>query len=135
MKLTYRGVSYEPNNPISELIQTEVGGKYRGAEWKPRYPRHIPVPPLAVDLKYRGINYSIGDPIDVEANLLHKRLHTLPTAEKQVPATSRQQVSNEVNSAHIANMRNNLERRLQVAIEKDDKDLIRLLQIEARELI
>lgn len=135
MKLTYRGVSYEANNPISELIQSEVGGKYRGVKWKPKYPRHIPVPPLAVDLKYRGINYSIGDPIDVEANLLHKRLDTLQTANEQAPATSRQRVNNEVNSAHIANMRNNLERRLQVAIEKDDKDLIRLLQIEARDLI
>jgi len=134
MKLTYRGVSYEPNNPISELIQSEIGGKYRGAEWKPKYPRHIPVPPLAVDLKYRGINYSIGDPIDVEANLLHKRFNTPQIADEQPVATSRQ-LSNEVNSAHIANMRNNLERRLQVAREKGDKDLIRLLQIEARHLI
>lgn len=134
MKLTYRGVAYEANNPVSELTQGEVGGKYRGAQWKPKYLKHIPVPPLAVDLKYRGNSYSLGDPIDVEANLLPKRFKGVKITPEQVQAPI-QLPANEVNSTHLANIRNNLERRLQVAIEKGDEDLIRLLQIEARELI
>lgn len=135
MKLKYRGVSYEANNPISELNQGEVGGKYRGADWKPKYLKHIPVPPLAVDLKYRGTSYSTGDPIDVEANLLPKRFAAVQITEEKLPTTSCQLGANEVTSTHLANIRNNLERRLQVAIEKGDQDLIRLLQIEARQLI
>lgn len=135
MKFTYRGVTYEANNPVSELTQGEVTGKYRGAQWKPKYLKHIPVPPLAVDLKYRGNSYSLGDPIDVEANLLAKRFDAVQITEAQVPTTTCQLTANEVTSAHLANIRNNLERRLQVAIEKGDEDLIRLLQIEARELI
>ncbi|KJH70680.1 DUF4278 domain-containing protein [Aliterella atlantica] len=133
MKLTYRGVAYEANNPVLELTQGEVSGKYRGAHWKPKYVKHIPVPPLAVELKYRGNSYSLGDPIDVEANLLPKRFKVQITQEQvQAPI---QLPAHEVTSTHLANIRNNLERRLQVAIEKGDEDLIRLLQIEARELI
>lgn len=120
--ITYRGVSYKSPNLISELTQSEIGGTYRSAECKLKYPRHIPVPPLAREPKYCSISYSIGDAIDIEANLLSKHLDAVQIAEESVPA-NRQQVVDEVNSAHLANIRNNLERRLQVAIEKGDKDL------------
>lgn len=34
MKLCYRGVSYEHNPTTVEIIQGEVGGKYRGLPWR-----------------------------------------------------------------------------------------------------
>lgn len=132
--ITYRGVSYKSPNPISELTQSEIGGVYRSTECKLRYPRHIPVPSLARELKYCSISYSIGDAIDIRANLLSKHFDAMQIAEVSVSAVNRQQIVDEVNSAHLANISNNLERRLQVAIEKGDKDLIWLLQSEARQL-
>ncbi|MEW6497399.1 MAG: DUF4278 domain-containing protein [Cyanobacteriota bacterium] len=56
MKLCYRGVSYEHNPTSVEIIQGEVGGKYRGLPW-----RHIRVKMSgrlrqpSYELYYRGV--------------------------------------------------------------------------------
>ncbi|MCU0534327.1 MAG: DUF4278 domain-containing protein [Hydrococcus sp. Prado102] len=34
MKLTYRGVSYEYNPVVVETTTGQVGGKYRGLDWR-----------------------------------------------------------------------------------------------------
>ncbi|PLZ30745.1 hypothetical protein CBP27_22845, partial [Fischerella thermalis WC542] len=44
MKLTYRGVDYESNPLAVEMTPGEMGGKYRGQQWRRHYPRHIPIP-------------------------------------------------------------------------------------------
>ena len=143
MKLSYRGVSYEHNSPQLEMMTGEVGGKYRGAAWNHKYLRHIPVPQPKVDLKYRGVAYSTGDPIDVEAVRLRREYaqvngataNTTAIAAKQMPAKSdRQEVLKELHSTHLDHLRRNLERRLQVARAKGDNHLIQLLEAESRQL-
>ena len=143
MKLSYRGVSYEHNSPQLEMMTGEVGGKYRGTAWNHKYLRHIPVPQPKVDLKYRGVAYSTGDPIDVEVVRLRREYtqvngataNTTAIAAKQMLTKSdRQQVLQELHSTHLDHLRRNLERRLQVAREKGDNHLIQLLEAESRQL-
>lgn len=55
MKLTYRGVSYEYNPPQVETTLGEVGGKYRGLEWRFRNPKKLPILQPTLDLVYRGV--------------------------------------------------------------------------------
>ncbi len=143
MKLTYRGISYESNPATLELTEGEIGGKYRGTTWRERYPRHIPVPQPKVDLKYRGIAYSTGDPIDVEAIRL-RRDYAKVAAPVTIPAvtetevaltkSSRQQALEELHNIHRNNICRSLDRRLQVAREKGDKNLIHLLEAESKQL-
>lgn len=140
MKMTYRGVSYE-RTPLSlEVTEGEIGGKYRGAAWQQKYPRHIPVPQPKLDLKYRGAAYCVGDPIDVEATRLRRTYagaatSVVPKTEQvAVPKTSRQRASEELGHIHRNNICRSLERRLQAARAKGDENLIRLLEAESKQI-
>jgi hypothetical protein len=129
MKLTYRGVDYESNPLAVELTPGEIGGNYRGQQWKRHYPRHIPVPQPVAELKYRGVPYCVGDPLDVEAMKLRRQPETV-TSEK-----TGQKTGQELTNTHLNHIRRNLEHRLQVAREKGDQTLIRLLEDEARQIM
>lgn len=122
MKLTNRGVSSESDPPSFELTEGEIVGKYQGANGINHYPRHIPVTQPIVDLKDHGVADSTSEPIDAEASLVGGTVST------------RQQVLDELNTTHLANIRQNLEHRLQVARAKGDQNLIRLLEAEAEQL-
>ncbi|MDJ0573424.1 MAG: DUF4278 domain-containing protein [Pleurocapsa sp. MO_192.B19] len=58
MKLRYRGIEYDYNPPAVSLAEGEVGGKYRGLDWR----FHNLNKPLLVqprlNLTYRGVKYS-----------------------------------------------------------------------------
>jgi Domain of unknown function (DUF4278) len=130
MKLTYRGIDYE-NDPLGvNLIPGEVGGKYRGANWRHNYVRHIPVQPPAANLKYRGVAYHLGEGQDVEA--ICRRQYSHPD---MASIFRRQKVRDEFSNSHFASIRRNLEKRLQVAKDKGDERLIDLLEDEARQLV
>lgn len=136
MKLNYRGVSYEANPPTPELMEGEIGSKYRGVNFKPHYPRHIPVTQPVIGLTYRGVDHCTGDPIDVEASLLRRCYanEAISTDEAIPTVSSRQQALDELTTTHVVNIRQNLEHRLQVARAKGDQNLIRLLEAEAKQL-
>lgn len=140
MKLTYRGVSYKSNYPNLELTQG-VGDNYRGETWSQKYLRHIPVPQPKVDLKYRSVAYCTGDPIDVEAALLRRNYEATTstaapvTTEEATNNSQRHQVLEELNNAHINNIRRSLEHRLEVARAKGDRNLIRLLEAEVEQIV
>ena len=65
MKLNYRGVTYEYNPPTVETIEGEVGGKYRGLDWRFRNLKKPPVLQPSVNLTYRGVAYN-NHPIATE---------------------------------------------------------------------
>jgi hypothetical protein len=120
MKLSYRGIAYEYEQRGIDTIEGEIGGKYRGQPWRCSYPRHIPVPQPALDLKYRGVAYS-----------------TYPKAPAgAIPQTGNpRQVSPELVETHLANIRRRLEHRLQVAKDSGDQKLIRMLEAESKQLV
>jgi hypothetical protein len=132
MKLSYRGNEYEYNPLPLEQTPEEIGGCYRGAKWKSSYPRHIPVPQPAAQLKYRGVSYCVGDPLEVELKMLCRQQRE--AASKAVVNQSKKG-SNELVNTHRSNIRRDLERRLQVAQEKGDQALVGLLEDEARQIV
>ena len=140
MESTYRDNNYESNQFNVELVEGEIGVEHQGTNWKQKYPRHIRVPQPKIDLNYRGVESTSDDPIDQEANLLHREYIAansvaVPGKNEVVPTkTSRQQVLEELNQTHLNNLRRNLERRLQVAREKGDENLIRLLEAEFEQI-
>ncbi|MBP0021814.1 MAG: DUF4278 domain-containing protein [Cyanobacteria bacterium SBLK] len=58
MKLTYRGVTYDYNPTNVKSIDTEVGGKYRGLEWRFRNRKAPTAQKATLDLVYRGVAYT-----------------------------------------------------------------------------
>jgi uncharacterized protein (DUF1684 family) len=129
MKLTYRGVDYESHPLAVETIPGEISGKYRGQQWRRHYPRHIPTPQPVAELKYRGVAYCVGDPLDIEAMQLRRQPQAIATAN------TTQKTGQELANTHLAHIRSNLEYRLQVARQKGDQTLIRLLEDEARQIM
>jgi hypothetical protein len=58
MKLCYRGVSYDDQPLVVETTVGEVGGKYRGQDWRCRNLKKPPVLRPTVNLTYRGVKYN-----------------------------------------------------------------------------
>ncbi|MEM9541254.1 MAG: DUF4278 domain-containing protein [Cyanobacteria bacterium P01_E01_bin.42] len=67
MKLTYRGVTYDYNPTLVKSIDTEVGGKYRGLEWRFRNRKAPTAQKPTLDLVYRGVAYTQGQAAGQEA--------------------------------------------------------------------
>jgi hypothetical protein len=125
MKLSYRGVNYENSSPMLEVIEGDIGGTYRGQNWRSHYLRHIPEPAPVRDLKYRGVAYRTGKPAVAVPSAAAARC-TLPGFHKR----EREQELNQLTRTHLSNIRNSLERRMQVAKAKGDEKLMRLLEQE-----
>ncbi len=133
MKLTYRGVAYEYSPIPVEMTPGEIGGKYRGVAWRRYHPESVPVSQMFAQLKYRGVAYCIGDPQKIQ------RKEDIVTSQERYAATT-QKVNNpfksrdELNKTHLSNIRKNLERRLQLAKQRGDANLIYLLEEEAKQI-
>jgi Domain of unknown function (DUF4278) len=129
MKLTYRGVAYEHNPPAIDMVEGEIVGKYRGQPWRIEYPRHIPVPQPAADLKYRGVAYSTYPKASTQPAIPITSSRKLAFITKSCP------VSQDLTDTHLDNIRRRLEHRLQVAKNRGDESLIRMLEAESRQLV
>lgn len=133
MTLTYRGANYEYDIPAVDFVEGEVGGKYRGQNWNYRYPKHIPVPHQAYDLKYRGVEYSATRSPKAEAVVV-KAVAKSPSAIAPSPAIPCTAVA-EFAKVHRTNLCNILDRRVQVAKARGDERLLRLLENEAVQMV
>ncbi len=132
MKLTYRGVSYEHIPVTLEVNEVDIIGKYRGQAIR----RHVLTQELqrpeveSALLHYRGSNYKVMQPV-------------FSSTRKEAPSAScpvrlpqlSKLVNSDIHSVHLNNMRSNLERRLQMARQKGDEQLISQLQQESRKLM
>ena len=140
MKLTYRGVTQEYDIPTVGLVEGEIGGKYRGQNLNYRYPRHIPVPEQAYDLKYRGVSYSSNPSPKIKANVVETVAEPAPARASQEESLAgftpftlsfSKPITENVAKVHRATICNLLERRLQAAKARGDETLLRLLEGEA----
>lgn len=135
MKLTYRGIQYEPETNPLETTEGEIGGKYRGQSWRYHYPRHIPQLQPKLGLQYRGVHYS-KRPV-VQSHHLSTMSIPAITPEAKLPTPpyfATQTSETEAEQAHIESMRRNLERRLSVARENGNNQLVSMLEKEYQEL-
>ncbi len=132
MKLSYRGVKYEADRSNLEVTESEVGGLYRGQNWRYRYVRHIPEPVPPRDLNYRGVAYRTGEPVVGEHNVVAQLAANI---SRRIPTRNRQrEILDELKNNHIKNIQRSLEHRLEVARAKGDENLIRLLEEESKEM-
>ncbi|MDJ0694424.1 MAG: DUF4278 domain-containing protein [Mastigocoleus sp. MO_167.B18] len=134
MKLTYRGVAYEYTPIPVKMTPGEVGGKYRGVPWRHYQAESIPtMHQNFARLKYRGVAYCIGEPQNIQ-----EREDAVTLQERY--AASAHKVNNvfksrdELTKTHLSNIRKNLERRLQLAKQRGDTNLIDLLEEEAKQI-
>ncbi len=123
MQLNYRGTQYQKHFPPIDIVEGELGGKYRGQTWKIHYPRHMQMTQPSHELKYRSIAYSTGETPE------HLK-------EPVVPAlTIHQPVPNNLTRTHTANICRILEHRRQVAEAQGDQQLLRMLELEAQQVV
>lgn len=132
MRLTYRTISYEHQEPPLDIVESELGGKYRGNAWQVRYPRHIPVPLPNPSLKYRGVAYCGEDVRTAERERVvgvSWQASPQPSADTSAEATSENLVT-----VHTANICRVLEHRQNVARARGDEQLLKMLELEAQQL-
>ncbi len=132
MKLTYRGIKYQHIPLAVEVTAEEIGGKYRGVQWK-RHHSHIPTTRHVSELKYRGAVYYSGNPEEVEELRQRKKLNSIFATGKSLCARNIPK-NHDLTTAYSANLCINLQRRLEVAKQKGDKSLILMLEDEAKQL-
>lgn len=132
MKLTYRTISYEQHRPSLDIVESELGGKYRGNAWQVHYPRHIPVPLPNPSLKYRGVAYQAEDVRTTEREgmvRVSQQSQSQPSVQTPAEVTPEHLIT-----VHTANICRVLEHRRQVAQELGDEQLLKMLELEAQQL-
>jgi hypothetical protein len=128
MLLTDRGVTHEGNGAPLEMEQGAIAGKYRGVDWRYRYPRHVPQSAPKLYHQYRGVSYSTSPAVACEGMELPKIACPLPLS-RPVPIKPEG-----LSTIHLDHIRRRLERRLQIAQENGDENLIEMLEKESRDL-
>lgn len=147
MKLTYRGVSYEPAPSTLPVVEEPIGGIYRGAVWRRHRPQQAPVLQPSVQLTYRGVPYAAHlchAPVQApEAGVATASQSAMPqdilaqgavVAAFHLPRKSKRELLSETWQRHRQNMRLSTEHRLEVARQKGDVRLVQLLEQELEQL-
>jgi hypothetical protein len=135
MRLTYRGINYEPEMMPLEPTESEVAGKYRGKPWRYHYPRHIPKLQPKLWLQYRGVHYS-KRPVVQSSSLTEIPIPAV-TSQGELPSPryfASQTKLTEAEQAHFESIRQNLEHRLSVARQNGNEQLVSMLEKEYQEL-
>jgi hypothetical protein len=122
MKLSYRGSNYDYDIPTVDMIEGEVAGKYRGHNWNYRYPRHLRGAQQAQDWQQRDRDRL-------------KHTNRAPKADENVAAVRSALTVEDIVKVHRANICNILDRRLQAAKARGDERLLRLLEIESKQMV
>jgi len=139
MRLCYRGINYEYVPPAVRVTEGEIGGEYRGASWRFHIVEEIPLPQPMLHLIYRGVSYTTGDTPPALEKASGVSPHIVPPTHGlgKILSASRKlrKGMDEVAQTHLSNIRRSLEHRLQVAKEKGDRELVRLLETESEQIV
>lgn len=138
MKLVYRGIAYERDPIAVDLVESPVLGQYRGQSFHFSYPRHIPVPQPALDLKYRGVAYhrdsqGVTTPIAPTARP-EAAVRPVYTSGGAMISQSRKAKLAEAAKVHHETISRHLQHRLEVARQKGDQSLIQQLEHEMQQI-
>ncbi|MBO9999816.1 MAG: DUF4278 domain-containing protein [Cyanobacteria bacterium SID2] len=126
MKLCYRGVRYEHTPPTLEMTESEILTKYRGQAYAVRYPRHMMIPQVAAEFKYRGVPYRTTEMGSLEAV-------DRPSIPK--PATQTDVALVESARIHRENLCKRLSERIAAAKARGDANLLQILERESEQLV
>jgi hypothetical protein len=131
MKFTYRGANYEYDIPTVDMTEGAVAGKYRGQNWNYRYPRHLTLPQHPQDLQYRDAHRNDRSSPKIDEDVA-VRVDTATAIA--IAAVTSAQNREEIAKVHQVNICNILDRRKQVAAARGDESLLRLLEIEWKQM-
>ncbi len=127
MQRCYRGVHHHPTSLSLEVHDQELIGHYRGVDYVRSAPHHIPVAKPKPTLCYRGVSYHVcpelNSAVPIQASAGIMACHPFDP----IPAQP-------IQETHLANLRRNLERRIQAAEIRGDQSLVSLLQQESMQL-
>jgi Domain of unknown function (DUF4278) len=143
MKLIYRGNTYDYHPELTSdrtapfksinSYRTPYTLIYRGLSYTvdPNH-RAVEAPrPTSYDLQYRGLTYHVTRDAQGVATMTTKAPGQAQAKAKATPASLPR---NNTAKVHKANLLQNVQRRLQVARERGDQELIRLLEAELNQL-
>lgn len=127
MQRCYRGVHHHPTPLSLEVQDQELIGHYRGQDYVRSVPHHIPVAKARPTLCYRGVSYNIcpefNSAVPIQASAGIMACHPFDPV-----------VARPAQETHLANVRRNLERRLEAAQTRGDESLVSLLEQESMQL-
>jgi hypothetical protein len=132
MKLSYRGATYEYNQPTLEVTEGEILGSYRETTWRCKTLQEVPAAQQTLTLQYLGATYIVSP-------RCHNRLLADNVVSDQrnaelamgCPITPAPQEVAKIQQAHL---KDSLRHRLRIAQEKGNEALISLLESERRQL-
>ena len=141
MQLTYRGAQYDYNPrdaqadreaTVFRALRPAYNLHYRGSVYTvdPNAEPSLKVPQHAAQLLYRGTVYAL--------NGWTKPVVGLQSSLSGAPKTSRfskKAGDTQLATVHRTNLHTNLQRRLQVARERGDQNLISLLEQELHQIV
>lgn len=138
MKMSYRSINinseYDP--PILELPEGEINqvrGKDRRQNWKYSYPQHLSPLQTSSHRHYGAISFS-NRPLPTICHLSSSAKGTNKTVDSAFSILQYQLNDEQARQAHLENIRQNLERRLQAAIASGNEHLVDLLKKESKQL-
>ena len=152
MKLTYRGVEYNYTPRHVQTDGTEVIGQYRGAVCRRARLAAIPVAQPVRNLKYRGCCYSTGVQVQQQPHTVNQPTEIAPASQPEIAVVVNAPESfdkgltavassnnmsirmREVEKTHQHFIHENLNRRLAVAKQRGDQQLIDQLELEQRQV-
>lgn len=127
MQRCYRGVHHHPTPLSLEVHEQELIGHYRSRDYVRLAPHHIPVAKAKPMLCYRGVSYNIcpefSSEVSIQASAGIMACHPFEPIGRQP-----------THQTHLANLRHNLERRMQAAQTRGDESLVSLLEQESMQL-
>jgi len=128
MKTSYRGVNFQSSAPTLEVAENDLTSRYRDESLNFAYVRHIPLPPVISN----PMNRLVTEPSTTSPFAAPTKREVIDEAYYS-PQVS-EKILHEVSAIHQANIRRNLEHRLEVAKARGDQSLIRQLQVESQQL-
>lgn len=137
MKLTYRGVEYDHNPPMLEVSESDILCNYRGRNHRYTYVRHVPFPQTQAKLTYRGATYQTNRHGERQALTQEKSVFSAfqrKLAELTPLMDERRQLLRESARSHSESIHRSLERRIAVAREQGNVNLLQQLEDEMRQM-
>jgi len=133
MKLSYRGVNYEFTLPNLEVTEGEILGMYRGVSWRCNTLLETSIPRVDRTLNYPNVCPYTNQTSNSGVGGLRRVASSKSVSDFSLPKAF--SARKETERIHRMNLLRNLERRLQVAKERGDQNLITLLEAESRQIV
>lgn len=130
MNLCYRGATYRATATALTPNHLEVIGRYRGQVCR-RSHFDVAVSHPKITLKYRGVSYMPG----ISMATRPVGLEGVTMQPSDVLPVFSEHIQSELERVHSLSIQKNLERRLNIARDQGDQDLIQLLEAEQQQLV